>query len=173
MYFILATFANFSQFPFATFLPTDFIPSLLVLFPCVHLVLTICTWMWDHPLGHGEPPVSVHIPKGKWLSLPQHHQQLTASWRGMGPVHAGGFTGLLCGFCTGSHSYCNWRIQQPRHVQETALRSPPLSSSIFSPLTLLWWSLEPWWREADVSAHLWLSTYDHLFLVLGWVMSLY
>lgn len=38
--------------------------------PQVQLVLLICVWVWGHELRHGYPTIS-HVPKGKWLSLPQ------------------------------------------------------------------------------------------------------
>lgn len=41
---------------------------LLLITPWVHLVLPVSTWLWGHPLGHGQPPIN-QVHTGESVSI--------------------------------------------------------------------------------------------------------
>ena len=98
--------------------------------PWVQLELPIWTWVWDHPLGHGQP-TSSYVSKGE-LTLP--HQDASGS----SPVHAGILTGVfLCSSSAHVHvtkySCRELMCATQSHAQTSAVHSPPshLAAPIF------------------------------------------
>lgn len=78
----------------------------------VQLILSMCTWMYSHLLGHKQSTKG-HIFEGEWLLRLNSHQPLRAPSGGMpgspSPIHAASLTALiLCKSCASNHS--SWEL---------------------------------------------------------------
>lgn len=137
--------------PHPVFLPNLCVHFLLLsLITQVQSVLSICAWIWDHPLECGNLLAPTN-PKDSYS--PSFSSQLSIApqlgWglRRPSPIHAGIVTALiLCRSCAGNHSSCNLMYATPTSCPDISisqLSSPSAGSYILSASSFMMFS-EPW-----------------------------